>query len=57
MTDLKTNTETQSRELTFEEMDAVIGGALSYTSPFAICGFNPQPDPPAFQMASPQLAR
>jgi hypothetical protein len=53
-----TETNTQIRELTVDEQHAVTGGALVWTSPAAIRGFNPQPDPPAFQvvvLASPQL--
>ena len=57
MTALNTVTETPIRELTADETHAISGAAFSYTSPLAICGFNPQPDPPAFQLASPQLAR
>jgi hypothetical protein len=54
----ETNTKTQIRELSIKEQHAATGGALVWTSPAVIRGFNPQPDPPAFQavvLASPQL--
>jgi hypothetical protein len=54
----ETNTNTQIRDLTADEQHAVTGGALVWTSPAAIRGFNPQPDPPAIPvvvLASPQL--
>lgn len=53
-----TETNTHIRELTRDEQHAVCGGALVWTSPAAIRGFNPQPDPPAIPvvvLASPQL--
>jgi hypothetical protein len=54
----ETNTNTHIRELTVVEQHAVFGGALVWTSPAVIRGFNPQPDPPAIPvvvLASPQL--
>jgi hypothetical protein len=57
MTELKTDTSTQIRDLTAEETQAVCGGAFLWVSPLIIHGFNPQPDPPAMPvLASPQLA-
>ena len=49
------------RVLHEDELDRVIGGVAAcqvWVSPMAIHGFNPQPDPPAFQvvvLAGPQL--
>lgn len=47
------NTET-ARVLTEDELNIVSGGVVTierWTSPLAIRGFNPQPDPPAFAAA------
>ena len=55
MTELKTETAASIRELAAEDMQAVAGGAFVWTNPGVIRGFNPQPDPPAVQLASPQL--
>jgi hypothetical protein len=46
MTELKADTSKLVRELTAEEIQAIVGGAVD-----AFLWFNPQPDPPAMPLA------
>jgi len=39
--------DTNSRELTLEELEPAAAAAQLVTNPGVIRGFNPQPDPPA----------